>query len=269
MTEESARVIECTELRPRVRQIMMNRPERLNAIDDAFIDQFHRAIDDVEADPACRVVIVTGAGRGFCAGFDMVGGDYEGDPADRPLASLIAGQRRLSSLVVRLHELPQVVIAAINGPAAGGGMALALAADIRIAAEPAFLVAANVKIGVSGGEMGMTWRLPRLVGEARAADLLLTGRRLPAEEAHDIGLVAAVVGTDELISRALQIADDVLGTSAFGARMTKELLDANATAPSLRHAIQNEDRTQVLCNFTGDVGEAVAAFREGRPPEFS
>jgi enoyl-CoA hydratase len=267
--DEPASVIECTELRPRVRQIRMNRPDRLNAIDDAFIAAFHRALDDVEADPTCRVVVVTGAGRGFCAGFDMVGGDYEGDPTDRHLSALMAGQRRLSSLAVRLHELPHVVIAAINGPAAGGGMALALAADIRVAAEEAFLVAANVKIGVSGGEMGMTWRLPRLIGEARAAELLLTGRRLPAAEAHAIGLVAAVAGSDQLIDRALAIADDVLATSAFGTRMTKELLDANAAASSLRHAIQNEDRTQVLCNFTGDVGEAVAAFREGRPPEFA
>jgi enoyl-CoA hydratase len=247
----------------------MDRPESLNAIDDGFIHEFHGAISEVEADDACRVVVLTGAGRGFCAGFDMKGGDYEGDPSSRPLAALLAGQKRLSGLALRLHELRQVVIAAVNGPAAGGGFALALAADVRVASDTAFFVAANVRIGVSGGEMGMTWRLPRLIGESRAAELLLTGRRLGANEALANGLVCAVAPVDDLMERALGIADDVLTTSRFGAWMTKELLDANASAGSLRHALQNEDRTQVLCNFTGDVAQAVDAFRARRPPRFT
>jgi enoyl-CoA hydratase len=247
----------------------MNRPESLNAIDELFIAEFHEAIDEVEVDDGCRVVVLTGAGRGFCAGFDMKGGEYEGEASSRPLTALLAGQKRLSGLVLRLHELRQVVIAVVNGPAAGGGFALALAADIRIAADTAFFVAANVRIGVSGGEMGMTWRLPRLIGESRAAELLLTGRRLGAKEALANGLVSAVAPVDELIERALGVADEVRATSRFGAWMTKELLDANASAGSLRHALQNEDRTQVLCNFTGDVAEAVGAFRAGRAPRFT
>jgi enoyl-CoA hydratase len=173
-----------------------------------------------------------------------------------------------ADLALRLHELPAAVIAAVNGPAAGGGFALALAADIRVASEAAVFIAANVKIGVSGGEMGMTWRLPRLIGEGRAAEMLLTGRRMGATEALAAGLVTAVVPADQLQDTACGVAGQVIATSHFTTWMTKELLDANASAGSLRHAVQNENRTQVLCNFTGDIAEAVAAFREGGPPVF-
>jgi enoyl-CoA hydratase len=269
MMTASVSTIRVYQPQPRVRLLEFNRPERLNAINNAFVGDLHAALDDVNADPSCRVVILTGAGRGFCAGFDMKGGDYSGDPSARPLGELVAGQRRLADLTVRIHELPVAVIAAVNGAAAGGGLALALAADIRVAADEAVFMAANVKIGVSGGEMGMTWRLPRLIGESLATDMLLTGRRMDAAEALSVGLVRAVVPSERLLDVALEVGGQVLGTSPFSTRMTKELLDANASAGSLRHAIQNENRTQVLCNFTGDVAEAVAAFREGRPPKFA
>jgi enoyl-CoA hydratase len=266
---QSSSTVDVTHPKPGVCQVTLNRPERLNAISNAVVSDLHDALDHVEADRSCRVLIITGAGRGFCAGFDMKAGDYSGDPRDRPLVDLMTGQRRLSNLAVRIHELPVAVIAAVNGPAAGGGFALALAADIRFASETAVFIAANVKIGISGGEMGMTWRLPRLIGESRATELLLTGRRLDAAEALAFGLVAAVAPPEQLIERALRAADDVLATSSFATWMTKELLDANASAGSLRHGIQNENRTQLLCNFTGDIAEAVAAFREGRPPHFT
>jgi enoyl-CoA hydratase len=254
--------------KPGIRRLTLNRPERLNAINDAFVTDLHAALDGVEGDPSCRVVLLTGAGKGFCAGFDMKAGDYNGDPAERGTAALMAGQRRLAGLALRLHELPVAVIAAVNGAAAGGGFALALAADIRVASESAVFVAANVKIGVSGGEMGMTWRLPRLIGESRAAELLLTGRKMGAAEALAVGLVTAVLPADQLADAASGLAEQVMATSPFSTWMTKELIDANASAGSLRHAIQNENRTQVLCNYTGDIAEAMAAFREGRPPAF-
>jgi enoyl-CoA hydratase len=247
-----------------IRRLTLNRPQRLNAINDAFITDLHAALDEVEGDRSCRVVLLTGAGGGFCAGFDMKAGDYDGDAANRGVAALMAGQRRLAGLAVRLHELPVAVIAAVNGAAAGGGFALALAADMRVASDSAVFVAANVKIGVSGGEMGMTWRLPRLIGEGRAAEMLLTGRKMEAAQALAAGLVTAVVPSDRLLDAAYDLADQVMATSPFATWMTKELLDANASAGSLRHAVQNENRTQVLCNFTGDIAEAVTAFRKGR-----
>lgn len=260
--------IDWDELRPGVRRILFNRPQRLNAINNAFVDELHAAIDAVDTDASCRVVIITGAGRGFCAGFDMKAGEYDGDPAARPLPQLLAGQRRLSQLALRLHELPQAVIAAVNGPAAGGGFALALAADIRVASTTARFLAANVRIGLSGGEMGLSWRLPRLIGVGRATELLLTGRTMDAEEALAAGLVTSVVPPGEEVAAAHEIADQILATSAFSTSMTKELLATNQAAANLRQALALEDRTQILCNFTGDMAEAVAAFREGRPPGF-
>ena len=260
--------VDVEQLRLGVQLIRLNRPDRLNAIDDALIAGLHEAIDAVEQDQSCRAVIVTGAGRGFCAGFDMKSGDYEGDPTSRPLAALLAGQKRLSGIALRLHELPKAVIAAVNGPAAGGGFALAVAADIRVASDTAVFLAANVKIGVSGGEMGLSWRLPRLIGLARATELLLTGRRMAADEACAAGLVSRVVSSDALLDEAIDIAEQVAANSSFSTWMTKELLDVSEGAGSLRHALYLEDRTQVLCNYTGDVAEAVAAFREGRPPQF-
>jgi enoyl-CoA hydratase len=261
-------VVRVDQPKPGIRRLTFDRPERLNAINDAFITDLHAALDEVEGDPSGRVVVLTGAGKGFCAGFDMKAGDYNGDAAERGVAKLMAGQRRLASLALRLHELPIAVIAAVNGAAAGGGFALALAADIRVASDAAVFVAANVKNGVSGGEMGMTWRLPRLIGEGRATEMLLTGRKMGAAEALAAGLVTTVVPPDQLLDAAYEIADQAMATSPFATWMTKELLDANASAGSLRHAVQNENRTQVLCNFTGDIAEAVAAFRDGRPPVF-
>ena len=122
--------------KPGLRRLTLNRPDRLNAINDAFVTDLHAALDDVEGDPSCRVVVLTGAGKGFCAGFDMKAGDYNGDPAERGVVALMAGQRRLAGLAVRLHELPVAVIAAVNG-AAAAGLALGVAADIRVASESA------------------------------------------------------------------------------------------------------------------------------------
>ena len=143
-----------------------------------------------------------------------------------------------------------------------------MAADIRLASETAVFLAANVTIGVSGGEMGLSWRLPRLIGLGRAAELLLTGRR-NAEEALAAGLVSRALPSDALADAALETAEQISTNSSFSTWMTKELLEVSEGAGSLRHALYLEDRTQVLCNYTGDVAEAVAAFREGRPPHCS
>ena len=165
--------------RPGITRITLNRPDKLNAMNTELVQQLHRALDDVAVDPACRVVVLTGAGRGFCAGLDLRGygeaPDSEG--FGRPQAGF-AVQRHIARLIPHLRSLPQPVIAAVNGPAAGGGFALVLGSDIRIAATTARFNAAFIRIGLSACDIGTSWLLPRLVGAARAHELMLTGTHL-------------------------------------------------------------------------------------------
>lgn len=260
--EPTAGVVLLERLDPQTALVTLNRPYRLNAIDDALIERLHEVLDVLERDADLRAVVLTGAGRGFCSGADL---RSNRDLAGRTSASLYRGQQRLSQLSVRLHELPVPVVAAVNGPAAGGGFALAAACDLRVAAPSAHFSVANVKIGISGGEMGLSWLLPQSLGRARATELLVTGRRLPAAEAHAWGFVNRVA--DDARAEALRLARDITANPDFGVRLTKEMLRSTATAASLREAVLLENRTQVLAVFTGDVDRAMGEFRsEGAPP---
>jgi enoyl-CoA hydratase len=262
------RVVEVEGLRAGVRLVTLNRPDSLNAITDELIEQLHAAFDSIAADRTCRVVILTGAGRGFCAGFDMKAG-WDGAPGlegAMPVEDNYRGQQRLSSLVTRMRALPTPVIAAVNGAAAGGGFALALAADIRVASVTAKFLVANVKIGLSGGEMGISYLLPRLIGPGRANELMLTGRTATAEEALGWGLVNQVAEPEDVLPAALALAGQIIANAPFGVALTKEMATLGVDAPSLEHAMVLENRTQVLAGFSGDLAEAMAAFREGRSP---
>jgi enoyl-CoA hydratase len=244
---------------PDIAVITLNRPHRLNAIDDTFVEGLHAALDRIEDDGAVRAVILTGAGRGFCAGADL---KSTVDLADRSSDSLYRGQQRLARLSVRLHELPVPVVAAVNGPAAGGGFALAAACDLRVAAGVAHFSVANVKLGISGGEMGLSWLLPQSLGRARATELLLTGRRLGAEEAFAWGFVNRIVDdAGEVVAEAVALARSVTANPGFGVQLTKEMLQVTATAAGLREAVLLENRTQVLAVFSGAVDAAMADFR--------
>ena len=246
-------------------EITLNRPDRLNAINEAFIDAMHAAFDRVEADPDLRAVVLSGAGRGFCAGADL---HETVDLAQQTSADLYRGQQRLSAMSVRLHELPVPVIAAVQGPAAGGGFALAAACDLRVASSTASFFAANVRIGVSGGEMGLSWLLPQTLGRARATELLLTGRRLSATQAFEWGFVSRLVDPDEGDVRdvAIELAREIAANPAFAVRLTKEMLRTTGTAASLREAVLLENRTQVLAVYAGDIDHATAGFRRGGRP---
>jgi len=243
---------------PGLALVTLNRPERLNAIDDAFVAGLHDVLSELEQDGALRAVVLTGAGRGFCAGADL-----KSTPVltDRRPDELYRGQQRLAELGVRLHELPVPVVAAVNGPAAGGGFALAAACDLRVAAPTAHFSVANVRIGISGGEMGLSWLLPQALGSARATELLLTGRRLAAVEALEWGFVSRVA--EDAVAEALVLARRVAGNPEFGVRLTKEMLRSTATASSLREAVMLENRTQVLAALIGDVDAAMRDFRSG------
>jgi enoyl-CoA hydratase len=252
-----------------VSRITLNRPERLNAMNAELIGSLHDALTDIAADTSCRVVLLTGSGRGFCAGLDLGGyGDAPGAAHSGRVESGFATQTHIAGLVPRLRSLPQPVIAAVNGPAAGGGLALALASDIRIASWSARFNVAFVRLGISGCDIGVSWLLPRLIGASRAWELMLTGRIIGAEEADRIGLVLRVVPDEELLDAALETAGLIAANSPWGIRMTKEVMWSQLEVGSLQAGIDLENRTQVLSSMTGDMGEAVAAFLEKRPPRF-
>ena len=249
--------------------VTLDRPDRLNAMSHDLVADLHAALDEVGADNTCRVVVLTGAGRGFCAGLDLkgTGPAPNSDGLGRAQAGLTA-QQHIARLVPKLRGLRQPVIAAVNGPAAGGGLALALASDVRIAAESARFNVAFVRIGLSGCDIGVSWLLPRLVGASKAFELMLTGRLIDAAEADRIGLVSRVVPDGEVVDAALELAAEISANSPFGVWMTKEVMWSNLETGSLHAAIDLENRTQILTSMTEDMREAMTAFLEKRPPEF-
>jgi enoyl-CoA hydratase len=253
-----------------VTRVTLHRPDRLNAMNAELIGDLHDAVADIAVDRTCRVVVLTGDGRGFCAGLDLAG--YGDPPRAEGLGQVettFATQTQIAALVPRLRSLPQPVIAAVNGPAAGGGLALALACDIRIAAASARFNVAFVRLGISGCDIGVSWMLPRLIGASRAWELMLTGRIMDAQEADRIGLVLRVVPDDHLLDSTLETARLIVANSPWGIRMTKEVMWSQLEVGSLQAGIDLENRTQVLSSMTGDMREAVAAFLEKRPPRFA
>ena len=255
--------------RPGVTLLTLNRPERLNAMNYELVSDVHAALDEVAADRDCRALVITGAGRGFCAGLDLKGaGEPPGaEGLGRPQAGL-TGQQHIARLIPHLRSLRVPVIAAVNGPAAGGGLALALGSDVRIAAESARFNVAFVRIGLSGCDIGVSWLLPRLVGASRAWELMLTGRIIDAPEADRIGLVVRVVPDGQVVDSALETAELIAANSPFGVWMTKEVMWSNLEISSMHAGIDLENRTQILTSFSEDMREAMTAFLEKRPAEF-
>ena len=257
--------------RPHVRLIRINRPERLNALSFETVVPLHDAIEAVGADNDCWVALLTGAGRGFCSGLDLEDAGLPPNVAGLPMSRIaIRAMETMSSLVPRLRELPQPVIAAVNGPAYGGGFCLALGADIRLAGESARFRAAGINNGLTSTELGASWLLPRLVGASRAFEILLSGRELDAREAERIGLVARSVPDAELLDACLALADSVCALSPHGVAMTKKVLWSNLESGSLEQGIDLENRNQLLVRMTtNNLDEAIRARREGRKPVYN
>ena len=254
-----------------IRVLTLDRPARLNAMNGALVDDLHARIDELRHDPDARVAILTGAGRGFCSGLDLLDTPPTAPGSAEGRGRVQGGmdvQQRIASLVPALRSLHIPVIAAVNGPAAGGGLALALACDVRIAATSARFNVAFVRIGLSGCDIGVSWLLPRWIGASRAFELMLTGRMVESEEAERIGLVSRVVADEELLERALDTARLVCGNSPTGVWMTKEVMWSNLEVGSMQAGIDLENRTQIMTSFTEDMTEAVTAFLAKRPPEF-
>jgi enoyl-CoA hydratase len=258
---------------PHVRLVRLNRPDQLNAMTAELCQGVHDELAEAAADRSCRAIVLTGARRGFCAGVDLRGygqapGNDTGDGADEA-RNRLGNQEHMSRLILRLRATPQPVVAAVNGPAAGLGFALALASDIRYAAESAVFRAAFLNIGVSNCDMGLSWLLPRLVGASRAHELMLTGRRVSAEEAERIGLVAAAVADDALLDRALEAAGQIAAWSPWGTRLTKQGMWAALEISSEQAAIEYEDRQQIMALGGTAPGEAISAFLEKRTAQFA
>lgn len=252
-----------------IRVLTLDKPERLNAIDFDGVRELHERLDEIAADRSCRVVILTGAGRGFCAGLDLKAFGGFGDSASDRVGAGMRFQELIAGLVPKMRGLPQPIIAAVNGPATGGGLAFALASDVRIASRAATFAVSFIRVGLSGCDIGVSYLLPRLVGAARAFELMLTGRKFDAAEADRIGMVTRVVDDSALMEAAFETARLIRANSPFGVWMTKEVMWANLETPSMAAAIDRENRTQILAQHSGDMAEAVAAFLAKRPADFS
>jgi len=248
--------------------IVLNRPDALNAMNAELVDGLREVFHGLKQRQDLRVVILRGEGRAFCAGLDLKEGSGGGDVnGDGPAVGLRV-QRRISDIPMLMRECPQPIISCIQGPACGGGFALALASDVRIAGETARMNAAFIRIGLSGCDIGVSYFLPRLVGAALASELLLTGRFIDAQRALALGLVSRVVPDDELEAAAREIAEEMLTTSPLGLRLTKECLNMSLDAGSLEAVIAMEDRNQILTAQTQDVREGMVAFLQKRKPDY-
>ncbi|MCT7660827.1 enoyl-CoA hydratase/isomerase family protein [Mycobacterium deserti] len=252
--------LELTNPRPDIALLTLTRPEKLNALNHDLVEDLHSALIDIAANNDCRAVVITGAGRGFCSGLDLTESnpDQAGGGTEFPRSGM-RWQERIADLTARIHRLRQPVIAAVNGPAYGGGMGIALACDIRVASRTAKFCTQFIKLGLGGCDIGVSYTLPRIVGAGTAFDLILTARAVEAEEALRIGLVSRVV--DDATDEALHIAETVCGYGKFGVESTKQVLWANLEASSLEAALHLENRSQILASTGGVMREATEAFR--------
>jgi len=256
--------------RPHVAVVRMHRPDRLNAMSIELVTELHDALTAIGEENDTWVIVLTGSGRAFSSGLDLkdhgivpnIDGLQVGRIAQKAM-------RHYSRLVPLLRHLPQPVIAAVNGVAYGGGMCLALGADLRFAGEGAMFNSTGIVNGLTSTELGASWLLPRLIGVARSNDLLLTGRVLDAAEALAMGLVSRVHPDDELLEASLDVAEAMCRYSPYGMAMTKDVIWANLEVASLDAAIELEDRNQLMLGFTENLPEAIRAFDQNRPPVYT
>jgi enoyl-CoA hydratase/carnithine racemase len=246
-------------------RLTLNRPDCLNALNDRMISELLDFFGALFWRHDLRVVILTGAGRGFCAGLDI---KNNSGPLVTSPSKILFRQRRISEIIVAMRRCPQVIVALVNGAASGGGFALVLASDIRIAVPTARMNAAFIRLGLSACDIGVSYFLPRMVGSAVAAEYMLTGRFIDAAKALSLGLLSQVVEPDGLQTGAQALIDDLLYASPLGLRLTKDALNFAIDAQGLEAVIQMEDRNQTLAAVGEDFPEGIAAFREKRRPRY-
>lgn len=232
--------------------LQLNRPKQLNAINEVMRDELTQTFATIGADTSVNAVVLTGAGRGFCSGIDVRNFAAKTVEASDPAIDRLRFQEAMAALPQAIWDLPQPVIAAVNGPCVGAGFALCLASDIRICSTAATFGNGAILLGLSGAEMGMSYHLPRIVGTSVAADWMLTGRTVSATEADRRGLVSELVGPERLIERTLELASDIAGLAPLGVRLTKRALQVNTDAAGPGAAMELENRNQVLTHATDE-----------------
>jgi enoyl-CoA hydratase len=248
--------------------IRLNRPDARNALTTDMARRLTTLLDEVDSDPDCRVLVLAAEGAGFCAGLDLKAA-LSGEEAPDGAIGWMALQEVFSGLMQRVLRLRQPVVAAVQGAAVGAGFGIALGCDVRIAATNTKFLVGAVKVGLSAGECGISYHLPRLIGAGRAFEIMLTGRPVAAEEALAIGLVADVVAPDALLDRALHTARAIAENAPYSIKHSKQIMWANLQAPSFESAVELENHVQVVALLSDDFQEAAAAFAEKRPPRFT
>jgi enoyl-CoA hydratase/carnithine racemase len=257
------------ERREHIAWLTLDRPQSLNALNREMVTELRDFLAGLYDDRDTRLVVLRGAGRAFCAGLDLKESQGSEGAVDGSVQAGLRAQRRISELVLLMRRAPQPIIACVQGAACGGGLALALGADVRLAGESARMNAAFIRIGLSACDVGVSYFLPRMIGASVAAELLLTGNFVDAARAERLGLVSRVVPDADLDAAARALADDMLRNSPLGLRLTKECLNASLDAGSLEAVIAMEDRNQILCSRTNDFREGITAFLQKRRPEFT
>lgn len=256
--------------RPQVTQITLNRPERMNAMAFDVMIPFREALEEVSRDNATRAVVITGAGRGFCSGADLEdpGRIPNLDGLGLPTIAL-RSMELLDDVIQALRKMHQPVIAAINGPAIGGGFCLSLAADIRLASDTAYFRAAGINNGLTASELGLSFLLPRAIGSSRAFEIMLSGRDVDAPEAERIGLVSRTLAPDKLLPACLDLAERISAFSRAGVELTKRTLWSALEATSLTAHMNHEGLSQLFVRLTTqNFEEAIQARHQHRPPVF-
>ena len=256
------------EKRGEVDWLTLNRPEALNAITTEMARELNDYFGALYHDRTTRIVVMRGAGRAFCAGLDIKDHGSR-DPAQVPFGGGFGFQGLLADVYVKMRRCPQPIIACVDGAASGGGFALALASDVRIATPRTRMNAAFIRIGLSANDIGVSYFLPRMVGSSVAAEYMLTGRFIDADRAYQLGLVSRVVEPEAMAAEAAGFVKDMLHATPLGLRLTKEALNHAIDAGGLEATIAMEDRNQILASSDGDFAEGVRAFLEKREPDYS
>ena len=256
--------------KPHITLITLNRPERMNAMAFDVMLPLREQLEAVANDNDTRAVIITGAGEGFCSGADQKqSGSIPHIDGLTPTVIAQRAGRLLDDIILGIQDMPQPVIAAINGAAIGGGLCLAAACDIRVASTEAYFRAAGINNGLTATELGLSFILPRIIGAGRSTELMLTGRDMYVEEAERAGLVSRVVPRAELLDNAIEIADQIAGLSRIGIELTKKMALAGLESTSFRSHMRQEMTAQLYVRLTTkNWDESVAARAEGRKPNF-